>query len=70
MRARRVKVIQQAREIAGEVAEVKIAIVVVAVAVTASIPRYGMKVAAELRKLIVPIAPVAAYTVHQDNQRS
>jgi hypothetical protein len=65
-----VKVIQQARKIGGEVAEVEIAIVVVTVTVAASVPRNGVKVAAELGELIVPITPVAAYTVHQDNQRS
>jgi len=70
MRARRIKVIQQAREIAGERAEVEIAIVIVAVTVAASVPRSGLKLAAELWKLIVPIGPVAANTVHQDNQRS
>ena len=49
MRARHIEVIQQAREIASEVAEVKIALVIVAIAIAASIPRNRVKVAAEIR---------------------
>ena len=70
MRARGAEMIEHAQEIVAEVAEIERSVIVLAVAIAARIPGNCGEIGGEDRKLVAPIAAIAADAVQEDEQRS